>query len=45
MSFGRPDVERLLSQIPCVGFSPREAHREPEQRFVMLTHNLFEVIG
>ena len=45
MSFRRPDVERLLGQIPRVGFRSREAHREPEKRLVVLAHNRFKLIG
>ena len=45
MSFRRPDLERVLRQIQRIGFRPRQAHREPEERFVMLAHNRFKLIG
>jgi hypothetical protein len=45
MSFRRPHVKRLLGQIPRVGFRPREAHREPVKRFVVLAHNRLKWIG
>ena len=45
MSFRRPDVERVLGQIPRVGFRSREAHRESVKRFVVLVHNRFKWIG
>ena len=45
MSFRRPDVERVLGQIPRVGFHSREAHREPEQRFIVITHERFKLFG
>ena len=45
MSFLRPDAECLLSQIACVGFEMRQAHRKSEQWFVVLAHNRFKLIG
>src|SRR6478672_9563347 len=45
MPFGRPDVESLLRQIPRVGFRPSQTHCEPEERFVLLAHQRFKLIG
>ena len=39
------DYLARLGQIPRVGFHPREAHREPEKRLVVLAHNRFKWIG
>ena len=44
MSFRRPDVERLLSQIPRFRFRPGKADRKPEQRLVVFAYNRFKLI-
>jgi len=39
LAFFRPNIERLLSQIPCLRLGVCQAQREPEERVVMLAHN------
>jgi hypothetical protein len=45
MTFGGPDVKRLLGQILRVGFIAREAQRKPVESFVVFVHDRFKWFG
>ena len=45
VAFGRPDIERLLREITCVGLRARQAQGESVKRFIVLGHDPFKIIG